>query len=105
MLTEAEQLAYFDAHAEEAWRNIISYIGRMGPQILAMSRERLVANYATYGDESWHREPPDLMREVMEELADAPAWETMRLYSEEHSPLGRTRMHYRVATIPDSPDD
>lgn len=105
MLTEAEQLAFFDAHAEEAWRDIISYIGRLKPQILAMARERLVRNFAAYGDESWHRDPEDLMREVMEELADAPAWEVMRLYAQEHSPLGRARLHYRVASIPDSPDD
>jgi len=105
MLTEAEQLAYFDAHSEEAWRNVLSYIGRMGPQILAMSRERMVSNYANYGDESWHRDPPDLMGEVLEELADAPAWEVMRLFAEKHSPLGRTRMHYRVLRTSDEPDD
>ena len=105
MLTKEEQLAYFDAHKEEAWRNVLSYIGRMGPQILALSRKRMVENFGAYGDQSWHRDPTDLYMEVMEELADAPAWEVMRIYADEHSPLGRMRIHYRVAKIPDSPDD
>ena len=104
-LSKDEQLAYFDEHREEAWRNVLSYIGRQKEVILGMSRARLVENFGEYGDRSWHLPPTDLYREVMEELADAPAWETMRIYAEEHSPGGRVRSHYIVQRVPDSPDD
>lgn len=106
MLTKEEQESYFDAHKEEAWDNVISYIRHRKDIILATGRERLVSNFENYGDESWHRHPHELLHEVIEELADAPVWEVMRLYSEEHMPLGRTRVGYTVArSVPDSPDD
>ena len=91
-MTSAEQLALFDKHADDAILRLQFQL--MEPHLKGvlrrLARDRLKAGFETFGDSTWHETPDELMRDLLEELADAVVYTVMR----ENARSGGPGSHY-----------
>lgn len=79
-MTLEEQLDFFDRRAERALIDGQRWVKNNRGIVLAVARERLIANYPVFGDTSFRRPYDELVQEEIQEYADAPNWRLMRLW-------------------------
>ena len=78
-LTLDEQLAYFDAHAEEALEGCRDALALLRPTILSLARKRMIEGFPAYRDKGWRKDEQALRQEELEEYADAVNYRLMRM--------------------------
>ena len=115
--TKERQQEAFQRHAGIAYDEIVQWLIDNKDEVIAEAEARMFGiGYDQYGDASFRLTHEQLQQGKLEECSDALVYQVIdrtkeraeawtHVKSDEHSPLGRARMHYRVATIPDSPDD
>ena len=80
-MTLDEQLEAFDRYFDKAWARRMRSLRDPDykAKVKAESRRRLIANHPAYGDALFHRPYDELMREEVEEDADAPLYRIGRI--------------------------
>lgn len=78
-VSDSRQLALFDQHVESAFTRIGGLLASEAGQVCRLARERMQGiGLAEYGDKSWHLTLDELVREILEEFADALVYSVIR---------------------------
>jgi hypothetical protein len=90
-LSLEEQLELFDKYLDNATDRLLYQFTVPGLRkvVQRIARDRLVRGIKDFGDTSWHRHPDELMKETIEELADAIVYLVMREHGRAGGPGSR----------------